>query len=157
MFTPRCRPEFEADVVVAGILQFPGDRLAVLNFNRVTQAPEKYLEMRLDCERASLRLSLGGVARVAVDWSKRARRPTIRTGLVRGGQARAESGGRSRVYASARKPEFAAATAAHLRVFLEEMRRPVRPIESAVEAGKILEVVFAGYESARTGETVHLK
>ena len=157
MFTPRCRPEFDADVVVAGILRFPGDRLAVVNFNRVTQAPEKYLEMRLDCERASLRLSLGGVARVAVEWSKRARRPVWRAGLVKGGQARVESGGRSRVYASAARSEFAPATAAHLRLFLEQMRQPERPLKSALEARLILEVVFQGYESARTGETVHLR
>src|SRR6185437_11668776 len=109
-------PEYDADVVVAGVLRFPGERIAVLNFNRVTEAPEKYLEMRLDCERASLRLSLGGVARIAVDWSRRAGRPVLRSGLVRGGQARAEAGGRSWVYANARRTEFASATAEHLRL-----------------------------------------
>jgi len=156
MFTPRCRPEFEADVVVAGILRYPEERIAVLNFNRVTEAPEKYLEMRLDCERASLRLSLGGVARLAVDWSRRAGRPVVRSGLVRGGQARAEAGGRTWVYAQAKRPEFATATAEHLRVFLGEMKQPRRQLDSALEAREILRTVFAGYESARTGETVRL-
>jgi hypothetical protein len=142
--------------VVAGVLHYSGERIATINFNRVTQAPEKYLEMRLDCERASLRLSLGGVARFAVDWSKRARRPVVRSGFVRGGLARAEAGGRSKVYAAARRPEFASATAEHLRVFLREMREPVRRLESSRESLEILRAVFAGYESARTGETVWL-
>jgi predicted dehydrogenase len=155
--TPKCRPEFAADVVVAGILRYSSERVAVVNFNRVTEAQEKYLEMRLDCERASLRLSLGGVARLAIDWSKRARRLVVRSGLVRGGQAHAESGGRSTVYAKANRPEFATATAEHLRLFLREMREPVRRLDSAVESREILRTVFAGYESARTGETVWLK
>lgn len=157
LFIPDCRPEFDADVIVAGVLRFSSGRMAVLNLNRITQAPEKYLEMRLDCERYSLRLSLGGVARMAVDWSRRAGRPVFKSGLVRGGQARAEAAGRSKVFAKARRPEFASATAEHLKVFLEEMHRPLRPLESALEAREILRVVFAGYESARAGETVWLK
>ncbi|HXE05286.1 MAG TPA: Gfo/Idh/MocA family oxidoreductase [Bryobacteraceae bacterium] len=157
IFTPTCRPEFAADVVVAGVLRFPGERIAVLNFNRVTQAQEKYLEMRLDCERSSLRLSLGGVARVSVEWSRRAGRPVWKGGLLRGGQAREESGGGSAVYASAKRPEFAAATAEHLRLFLREMREPEPCLDSALQAREILRVVFAGYKSAESGETVRLK
>ena len=157
IFTPRCRPEFNADVLVAGILRFADERIALIHFNRVTQASEKYLEMRLDCERSSLRISLGGVARLAVEWSRRAGRPIIRCGLVQGGQARAEAGGTSTAYAKARRPEFAAATAQHLRLFLQEMKQPVRSLDAALQAREILRVVFGGYESARTGETVWLK
>lgn len=154
---PRARPEFDADVLVHAALRFPEERLAVFSFNRITHAPEKYLEMRLDCELASLRVSLGGVARVSVEWSRSARRPIVKTGFLKGGQARAEIDGTTRTYSSSRHGEFSSATAEHLRFFLSEMRKPQRSLEGAMHAREILGLVFAGYESARTGETVHFQ
>ncbi len=151
---PRARAEFDADVLVHASLRFPEERLAVFSFNRVTHAPEKYLEMRLDCELASVRISLGGVARIAVEWSRAARRPVLKAGLLKGGQARAEANGRSRAFSSSRTGEFATATAEHLRYFVAEMRKPERSLTGAIHARDILSLVFAGYESARTGETV---
>ena len=151
---PRCRPEYDADVLVHTSLTFPDQRLATFSFNRVSHAPEKYLEMRLDCENASLRLSLGGVARFSVEWSRNAGRPIVKAGLLKGGQARAEVEGRSRVYSSSKKGEFASATAEHLKFFLEEMRQSPPSLAGAREAREILRLVFAGYESAKTGETV---
>jgi predicted dehydrogenase len=155
--TPRCRPEFDADVVVQMTLRFPGERLAAFSFNRISHAPEKYLEMRLDCEKASLRISLGGVARMGVEWSRNARRPVFKFGMVRGGQARAEVSGAPKTYISSSRGEFASATAEHLKYFLSEMRKPVRSVEGAVHAREILRTVFEGYDSARTGETAWLK
>ena len=151
---PKSRPEYETDVLVQMALRFPEERLAVFSFNRVSHAPEKYLEMRLDCEKASLRISLGGVARVSIEWNRHARRPIAQWGLLKGGQARAESGGRSRTYSTSRQGEFGVATARHLEIFLEEMRQPVPPIENALHAREILRVVFAGYDSAASGETI---
>ncbi len=153
---PRARPEFDADVLVHASLRFPEERLAVFSFNRISHAPEKYLEMRLDCEHASLRISLGGVARVSVEWSRAARKPIFKAGFLKGGQARAEIDGRTTTYSTSRRGEFASATAEHLRFFLSEMRKPVRSLEGATHAREILNLVFAGYESASSGETVHL-
>jgi predicted dehydrogenase len=154
--TPAVRPEFDADVLVQATLRFPEERLASFSFNRVTHAPEKYLEMRLDCEDASIRVSLGGVARAKIEWVRNARRPVATFGFVRGGQARAERRGVSKTLTSSAEMEFASATAAHLRYFLAEMQKPVRSLEGAEHAREILRLVFAGYESARSGETVWL-
>ena len=66
---PRARPEFQSDVLVHLTLRFPGERIAVFTFNRISHAPERYMEMRLDCEEASVRMSLGGLARAGVEWS----------------------------------------------------------------------------------------
>src|SRR5262249_26508355 len=107
LHTPRARPEFASDVLVNGSLRFPGERLAAFSFNRITHAPEKYLEMRLDCEKASLRISLGGVARFSIEWSKAAGRPIIKAGYARGGQARVERDGRSKAYSTSKQREFA--------------------------------------------------
>ncbi len=153
---PQCRPEFNSDVLVTGALRFPGERLATVSLSRVTHAPEKYLEMRLDCEEASIRISLGGVARASVEWSRAARRPVFKAGLAKGGQARVERKGHSESFCTARQAEFGAATARHLELFLHEMREPEPPLDAALHSREILAVAFAGYESARTGETVWL-
>ena len=154
---PRGRAEYNADVLVQMSLRFPEERLATFSFNRVSHAPEKYLEMRLDCEKASLRISLGGVAKVSIEWAGNAGRFVTRWGLLKGGQARAEVGGRPSTYCSSRHGEFATATARHLERFVAEMREPVRPTENAAHAREMLRLVFAGYESAASGETVWLQ
>jgi len=154
--TPAVRQEFQSDVVAHVTLRFPGERLAVFSFNRVSHAPEKYFEMRVDCDRASLRLSLGGVAKTAIEWSRRAKRPVVSFGLAKGGQARAERDGRSRAYASAPASTFADATAEHLRLFHAELQTPTKSLAAAEHARDLLRVVSAAYESARTGETVRL-
>lgn len=154
---PRVRPDIsEADVLVQATLRFPDERLATIAFNRVSHAPERYLEMRLDCERASIRISLGGVVRASLDWSKALGRPIFRWSFVKGGEARVEFGGRSRVLAVERDRAFASATATHLRKFLDELRSRQRSNEGAWHAREILRIAFAGYESARRGETVRL-
>jgi len=154
---PRARPEVsEADVLVQATLRFPGERLATLALNRVSHAPERYLEMRLDCEKASIRISLGGVARASLDWSRAAGRPIARMSFVRGGEARAESGGRSRVIAVEKDEAFASATATHLKKFFEEIQAGKKDNAAARHAREILRIVFAGYESAASGQPQRL-
>ncbi len=153
---PHVRAEIEADVLVHMMLRFPEERLATIAFNRVSHAPERYLEMRLDCEHASLRLSLGGVAHASLDWSKPLRRPIVRISLVRGGETRVESGGRSHVIAREARQAYASATAANLRTFIETVKSGDRSNHAARHAREVMRIVFAGYESAHTGETVWL-
>jgi predicted dehydrogenase len=155
---PRARSEYDSDVLVQMTLRFPDQRLATLALNRVSHAPERYLEMRLDCEKASLRLSLGGVARAAAEVTRSMgrSRPNLRVSFVKGGEVRVESGGRSRVLVRERQIAFASATAAHLRAFLAERASANRSYAAIEHAREILRVVFAGYESAATGKTVEL-
>jgi predicted dehydrogenase len=155
-YTPRVRPEYDSDVLVQMSLRFPGERLATLLLNRVSHAPERYLEMRLDCEKASLRLSLGGVARASVEWSARLGRPTGRWSFVRGGEARAESGGRSQAYVKEAQPAFMPATAAHLEHFLGEIRADPLDYRAVEHAQEVLRLALAGYESSASGEVVRL-
>lgn len=155
---PKVRGEYDSDVVVQLTLYFPEDRLATVMLNRVSHAPERYLEMRLDCEQASLRLSLGGVARASVSMARYRGRtsPSLRYSFVKGGEARAEVGGRSTVIAQESDASFASATAAHLREFLVEMKDPAPANDHARHAREILRVVFAGYESAEKRAVVVL-
>jgi predicted dehydrogenase len=154
---PHPRPDIAADVVVQATLRFPNEGLATMTLNRISHAPERYLEMRLDCERASVRLSLGGVARASVDWAKALGRPIFRCSLVKGGEARAEAGGRSRVIATERHRAYTSATAANLRRFISEIESGVPSARDAYHARELIRIVSAGYESADTGETVWLQ
>lgn len=154
---PRVREEFDSDVLVEASLRFPAERIATLWLNRVTHAPERYLEMRLDCEKASIRVSLGGVARASVEWSRRAGRPVFRAGLLQGGEARVEEGGKSRSLVRQREAGYMPATAAKLSAFAERIRLGQVGTDSAEHAREVLRISLAGYESARTGETVRFE
>jgi predicted dehydrogenase len=144
------------DLVVQATLCFPEGRIATLLFNRVSHALERYLEMRLDCEKASLRISFGGVARAALDWSRVAGRPIARMSLVKGGEARMEIGGRSRVLTKEKQEGRAKATALNLSQLIESIQNGTASNEQARHARELIRIVRAGYESSRSGETVWL-
>jgi len=150
------RPEIAADVVVLCQLAFPGGRAASLVLNRVSHAPERYLEMRVDCHDASIRVSLGGVARLAFTWSKPLGRPLARFSFVKGGEARIERGGRAEVLTQDREQAFARATAAKFSDFLARVRAGSTDNAEARHARALIRLVEAGYESARSGATVAL-
>ena len=146
-----------SDVLAVALFDFPGGRVATFNFHRVSQAPERYLEMRLDAKDASIRLSLGGVARVSLDWVRNLGRPALRASFARGGEARVERRGRSRVLVRSPRSEFASATAEHLKVFLRKIEAGDVGTAAALHAREILKAVFAAYRSAETGRTILLE
>jgi predicted dehydrogenase len=153
---PPARRDIKADVLAHVTLRFPEGGLATLTFNRISHAPMRYLEMRLDCEEASVRISYGGVARLGLEWSRELRRPAAHFSLVKGGEARVERGGRSRVIAREPRYAVAPATALNLQELLQAISRGDRSNERARFARDLLRIVFAAYESASTGETVWL-
>ncbi len=155
---PRVLPELDSDVLVQMSLRFPGERLATMALNRVSHAPERYLEMRLDCERASIRISLGGVARASVEVlrNKGRSRLAARLSLVKGGEARVETEAGAKTLVRESRMAFAGATRDHLCELLRE-RTHTQPSYAAIDhAREVLRTIFAGYESAETGRTVDL-
>ena len=154
---PRPCRDLAADVVVQATLRFPGEQLATLMLNRISHALERYLEMRVDCEKASLRISFGGLARASMAWSRTLNRPIARFSLVGGGEARVEAGGRSRVIVRERTEGRASATALYLQRLIDAIKDGTASNDHARHARELLRIVFAGYESARTGETVWLQ
>lgn len=154
---PMVRPDVDADVFIVMRLDFPEERVASLGLNRVSHAPKKYLEMRLDCERASLRASLGGVASLELGWNSALRRPRVSWSLASGGEACVESAGRSRTLIRQPYSVFHQAAAAHFSQFLSAIRQGIEPTVSARHAREVLRAVFAGYSSAsKEGELVRL-
>jgi len=153
---PHPRADIEADVTVQATLRFPAEKLATLMLNRISHAPERYLEMRIDCEKASLRISFGGVARVSVEWSRRRRFPLARFSIVKGGEARVETRGRSRVIAREMTEARARATAFHLQNLIDTIKLGTWSTENALHARNLVRIVAAGYNSARRAETIWL-
>lgn len=158
------RPPHSSDVLVHLTLYFPDERLATVVLNRITHAPERYLEMRLDCTEASLRLSYGGLARASLQMQRAQGRshPDLRLSYVHGGEARVERGGRSQVIASERPSASASATAEVLR----EMQRSIEAyadgqmavdLEPARYARELLRLTFAAYEAAQRRAVIDLR
>jgi hypothetical protein len=113
--------------------------------------------MRVDCELASLRLSFGGIARASLDWSRLLGRPMVRLSLVRGGEARVEDAGRSRVLVREWREGRPRATGRVLEDLMSSVASGTASADGARRARHLLRVVFAAYESARSGETVWLE
>ncbi len=153
---PKVRQDTEADVLVQATLRYPNECMATLMMNRVSHAPQRYLEMRLDCEEASLRLSFGGVARATMEWSRKARRPVFRASFVKGGEARVEQGGRSRVLARDRQEGRPMATARVLKDMIADIRAGRISLDALNHARALARTIFSGYESARRGETINV-
>jgi predicted dehydrogenase len=59
-------PERDADAIHLVLFEFPGNRLAQVTIDRLCPAGTRYMEVRADCEQASLRASLGGRAAVQI-------------------------------------------------------------------------------------------
>jgi predicted dehydrogenase len=152
--TPHRHGDLKTDVVVQATLRFTGQRLATLMFNRISHAPERYLEMRIDCEKASFRISFGGLARLALTWSRISGRPVTRFSFVKGGEARMEAKGRSQLLVNERKEGRPRATAMLMEELIKSIKRGDVIKDRVRHARDIIQIVLAGYESAKSGETV---
>lgn len=153
--TPRVHPEIDADVLVVMRLDFPGDRVANMVLNRASHAPKRYLEMRMDCERGSIRTSLGGVARFQLGWNSVRRRPKVRVGLSSGGETWWERDGGAQILMRQPYRVFSQAAAEHFEAFLVAIQADREPPVSARHAREVLRAVLAGYGSAaQSGERV---
>ena len=143
----------EADAVQLVTLEFPGGRLGQITIDRVCRGGTRYLEMRADCERASLRASLGGRAFVQLGV-KRAERPGVKVDFGLGGLAWAELGERRQVLARSPRDTSAHATAQLLQQIVAALRADREPPSSGREGRDVIAVIEAAYESARTGTRI---
>jgi predicted dehydrogenase len=145
----------DADAIHLVTFEFPGNRLAQLTIDRLCQAATRYVEVRADCEHASLRASLGGRALLRVGM-KRAEP----TGLVfefgSGGIAWVERGTKRKTLARAPRQAGMRATAALLAKVAAALEKGEEPPSSGREARDVLCVIEAAYRSAETGERVEL-
>ena len=145
----------DADAVHLVMLEFPDGRLAQITIDRLCPAGTRYLEVRADCEQASLRASFGGRAVMQLGM-KRAEKKGVKLDFGLGGIAWAERGLSRTKLAS--NPRDAAVIGTHrlLTGFVDAVERGGDPPSSAREARQVLAVIDAAYESHRTGERIEL-
>jgi predicted dehydrogenase len=148
--------EHSRDPVDLVVLEFAGGRAASIVLDRVSPGRHRYLELRLDGTRSSLRASFGGRARLTLGLAPRAHRPFVELGFGAGGLAWSERGERTRVLARNPLDVLARATADHLGAAIAAVAEGRRPPGSGEEARRVVQVVEAAYESARIGRTIEL-
>ena len=146
----------QSDWIDILVLEFADGRAASLVLDRVCRGEHRYLEMRLDGERASLRASIGGRAGLSLRLAPRSRRPAARLDWAAGGQAWLERADERRVLARNPGEIFARATARQLAETLAAVARGEAPPCSGRFARGIALVVEAAYASAETGQRVDL-
>jgi predicted dehydrogenase len=145
----------DADAVQLVTLEFSSGRLGQITIDRLCQGGTRYFEVRAECERASLRASLGGRAFVQLGM-KRAERPGLKLDLGLGGLAWAEQGLRRKVIARSPKDQDVHATGLLFHKIVRAFQMDVEPPSSAREGRDVIAVIEAAYESAERGERVDL-
>jgi len=145
-----------SDLVDVVTLDFPDGRIASIVLDRVSHGPHRYLEMRADGTRASLRASFGGRIDLQVGLDVRSRRPRALIDLALGGQAWLERGTSRRVVARNSMHPFADATARHLGNAVAAVAAGREPPVSAAYALDVVRLVEAAYQSASSGQPVEL-
>lgn len=147
--------ERAADAIHLVTLEFPGNRLGQITIDRLCKAGTRYIELRADCEHASLRASHGGRVLLQAGM-KRAERPGIRLHYGLGGVAWIEQGMRRKTIARNPKDPGIVATKTLFRSILSAFEQGVEPPSSGREARGVLSVIEAAYASADTGERIVL-
>lgn len=148
-------PERSADAIHLVTIEFPGSRLAQITIDRLCRAGTRYLELRADCEHASVRASHGGRVLFQAGM-KRAERPGLRLAYGLGGTAWIERGPRRKTIARSPRNPGVKATGSLFRKIVAALEAGHEPPSSAREARHVLRVIEAAYRSAATGERVEL-
>ena len=148
--------ERKADAIHLVTFEFPGGRLAQLTIDRLCQAGTRYVEVRADCERASLRASLGGRALVQIG-KKRAERTGLRVDVGSGGLAWMERGLNRRTLARNPREAGMHATGILMGRIVDALAAGAEPPSSGRTARDVLQVIEAAYHSAASGTRVELE
>jgi D-apiose dehydrogenase len=144
------------DVLNLISVEFSDGRAASIILNRLSKGPERYLDLRLDGEFASIETSIGGEVRLAVGLHTKQRQPFFDLSLAWGGKAVLWAGNRSKVIAREGINPFADATANHFKNFLDAIQSGAVPPGNVRDNRKTLALVFAAYDSAQSGKSVEL-
>ncbi len=153
---PNPKPDAKSDVINLISVEFADGRAASIVLNRLSKGPERYLDMRLDGEFASIHTSIGGRVGFEAGIHTRDKRPFVGFNFVQGGQAVLQKGNRSRMIAKDRINPFASATAHHFGNFINAIRNGGLPPGTAADNRKTLALVFAAYDSAQSNAAIEM-
>jgi predicted dehydrogenase len=147
----QVRADVNADVCINLRLDFSGGRMANIMFNRMSYAPIRYFEMRLNCEKAAIRTSLGGVAKLDLGWNSEQKKPRMRLSLTKGGEVRVEKDGTSQWLLNQPNTAVGDSAIAQFATFVTALEQGQNAVSYMSHARTVLKVLLAGYESAEQG------
>ena len=145
---PNPLSKFDSDVINLITLEFSDGRAASIILNRLSKAPERYLDMRLDGEFASVQTSIGGEVRFEAGMHTREKRPFFGLNFIKGGKAILQDGVKSRIIGKDGINPFASSTAHHLGNFIDAINNGGIPPGTVADNRKTLALVFAAYDAA---------
>ncbi|MEO6655360.1 MAG: Gfo/Idh/MocA family oxidoreductase [Pyrinomonadaceae bacterium] len=154
---PNPLSKFHSDALNLITLEFQDGRAASIILNRLSNAPERYLDMRLDGEHASVQTSIGGEVRFEAGIHTRHKRPFIGLNFVKGGKAVLQNGIKTKIIAKDGINPFASSTAYHFSNFVDAINSGEIPPGTIADNRKTLALVFAAYDAADAKRTLLLK
>ena len=154
---PNPLSKFSSDALNLITLEFADGRAASIILNRLSKARERYLDMRLDGEHASVHTSIGGEIHFEAGLHTRQKRPFMGLSFVKGGKAVLQNGTRSKIIAKDGINPFASSTAWHFNNFIDALRDGSTPTGTVADNRKTLALVFAAYDSAENRRPLELK
>ncbi len=153
---PNPLAKFHSDALNLITLEFADGRAASIILNRLSNAPERYLDMRLDGEQASVYTSIGGEVRLEAGLHTRQKLPFFGLNFVKGGKAVLQKGTKSRIIAKDGINPFASATGYHFNNFVDAIKNGGEPPGTIADNRKTLSLVFAAYDAAEVRQTIRL-
>ncbi len=151
---PRPQADRFDDALNLITLEFPDGHAASIILNRLSKGPERYLDMRLDGEFASIHTSIGGSLGIKAGIHTREKRPFLGIDFVKGGSAVWQQGNKSKTIAKDNINPFASSTAHHFGNFIKALEKGEIPSGTVQDNIKTLALVFAAYDSAKSNCTV---
>ena len=146
----------KSDVINIISVEFSDGRAASIVLDRLSKGPERYLDMRLDGEFASIQTSIGGRVAFKAGLHTREKRPFVALDFVSGGKAVLQNGNREKLIARDPINPFASSTAVHLGNFIDAIHNGGKPPCTASDNRDTLALAFAAYESAESGQAVDM-
>lgn len=137
-------------------LAFPSGGAASFVLNRLSAGEERYCDIVLTGVDSEARCSIGGRADLEFGIAASSRMPYARARFAMGGTAERIQAGRSQLLAREGSNPFAAATAARLRAFYDQIRRDIPMPRGAAYHREMLALALAAYESAETGRRIDM-
>lgn len=154
---PKPVPDIKTDLINVVSVEFPDGRAATFILDRLSKGPERYLDIRLDGDHATIHTFIGGELRCQIGMYTRERRPFLDFSLVKGGKAELQVGNRSKVIAKDTLNPFKAATSMLFSKFIDALENQTTPPCSAKDSRDTLALILAAYESASSGLPVMIK
>ena len=153
---PQPQPDQHCDTLNLITLEFADGRAASIILNRLSKGPERYLDMRLDGELASIHTSIGGRVKFEAGIHTREKRPFFGLDIIKGGSAVIQTGNRSKIIAKDGINPFASSTAHHFGNFIDAIENGINPPGTVTDNLNTLALVFAAYESANSNCSVNM-